>query len=100
VFDGAEKVRKLVNCDLPDPFGVLGPHQVMTGDGIRLASKKVSLNLILPPLSAILLVPVASAAARNCATNTHVRYTGISCLAVCIMPISIANHQSEIKRVR
>ncbi len=37
MFDVTEKIKRLVGCDLPDPFEVLGPHQVMTRKGNRLA---------------------------------------------------------------
>ena len=37
MIDVLEKVRRLVNCDLNDPFEVLGPHQVSTSRGNRLA---------------------------------------------------------------
>jgi len=37
MFDIIEKIQRLVACDLPNPFEVLGPQQVMTGKGNRLA---------------------------------------------------------------
>ena len=38
MFDVTDKIRRLVTCDLPDPFEVLGPHKVLTSKGHRLSS--------------------------------------------------------------
>ena len=36
MFDVTDKIRRLVTCDLPDPFEILGPHKVLTSKGQRL----------------------------------------------------------------
>ncbi len=49
----SEEIERLVRAVHPDPFSLLGPHRIQTGDGVRLA-----IRIFLPSAEAVWVDPV------------------------------------------